>query len=68
MMIGQYIETFITWLTEHFAPFFDALSYGIGGFIEGFQQLLYGIPFYITIVLLAVLSWFKAGKWTALFT
>lgn len=44
MMIGQYIETFITWLTEHFAPFFDALSYGIGGFIEGFQQLLYGIP------------------------
>ena len=34
--IGQYIETAINWLTEHFASFFDALSMGIGGFIDGF--------------------------------
>ena len=36
--IGQYIETAINWLTEHFASFFDALSMGIGGFIDGFQR------------------------------
>ena len=47
--IGQYIETAINWLTEHFASFFDALSMGIGGFIDGFQHVLFGIPFYITI-------------------
>lgn len=35
--IGQYIETAINWLTEHFASFFDALSMGIGGFIDGFS-------------------------------
>ena len=32
--IGQYIEMAINWLTEHFASFFDALSMGIGGFID----------------------------------
>ena len=43
--IGQYIETAINWLTEHFASFFDALSMGIGGFIDGFQHVLFGITF-----------------------
>lgn len=55
--IGQYIETAINWLTEHFASFFDALSMGIGGFIDGFQHVLFGIPFYITIAVLAALAW-----------
>ena len=66
--IGQYIETAINWLTEHFASFFDALSMGIGGFIDGFQHVLFGIPFYITIAVLAALAWFKSGKGTAGFT
>ncbi len=68
MIIGEYIETFITWLTDYCAPFFDALSYGIGGFIEGFQQLLFGVPFYISIALITLLTWFKAGRWSALFS
>ena len=36
--IGKYIEMAINWLTDHFASFFDALSIGIGGFIDGFQH------------------------------
>lgn len=43
--IGQYIETAINWLTNHFATFFDTLSIGIGSFIDSFQHVLYGIPF-----------------------
>lgn len=65
--IGKYIEMAINWLTEHFASFFDALSMGIGGFIDSFQHVLFGIPFYITIVALAVLAWFKAGKGVAVY-
>lgn len=42
--IGQYIETAINWLTNNFATFFDTLSIGIGGFIDSFQHVLYGIP------------------------
>ena len=65
--IGQYIETAINWLTNHFATFFDTLSIGIGGFIDSFQHVLYGIPFYITIIALTVLAWIKSGKGTAVF-
>ena len=66
--IGKYIEMAINWLTDHFASFFDALSIGIGGFIDGFQHVLFGIPFYITILAFAILAWFKAGKGVAVFT
>ena len=66
--IGKYIEMAINWLTDHFSSFFDALSIGIGGFIDGFQHVLFGIPFYITILALAILAWFKAGKGVAVFT
>ena len=38
--IGKYIETAINWLTENFAPLFDAINVGIGGFIDGFQNIL----------------------------
>ena len=66
--IGQYIETAINWLTNNFATFFDTLSIGIGSFIDSFQHVLYGIPFYITIAVLAILAWMKSGKGTAVFT
>lgn len=66
--IGKYIEAAIEWLTEHGATFFDALSAGVDGFINGFQYLLFGIPFYISILLLTALALYKAGKGTAIFT
>lgn len=47
--IGQYIETLINWMMIHFSTFFDALNLGIGSFINGFQHILFGIPFYLTI-------------------
>ena len=38
--IGKYIEMAINWLTENFTLFFDAINVGIGGFIDGFQNVL----------------------------
>lgn len=66
--IGKYIETAINWLTENFAPLFDAINVGIGGFIDGFQNILMWIPFYVTIALLAILAWYKSGKGVSIFT
>ena len=66
--IGKYIETAINWLTENFAPLFDAINVGIGGFIDGFQNILKWIPFYVTIALLAILAWYKSGKGVSIFT
>ena len=66
--VGKYIEIAISWLTDNFAPFFDAINAGIGGGIEAFDQALMWVPFYLLIVALAALAWFKAGKGTALLT
>ena len=66
--IGQYIETVINWMMVHFSTFFDAVNAGIGSFIIGFQHILFGIPFYITILVLAALAWMKAGRGMAIFT
>ena len=66
--IGQYIEVAINWTMVHFSTFFDAVNAGIGSFIIGFQHILFGIPFYITILILAALAWMKAGRGTAIFT
>lgn len=65
--IGKYIEMAIDWLTDNFEGFFAALDNGIGGFIVGLESVLNFIPFYITILLLAVLAWFKAGRGMTLF-
>ncbi len=66
--IGKYIELAINWLLKHFSQLFDALNIGIGGFINGLEFLLSVTPFYILILLIAVLSWFKAGKGMAVFS
>jgi ABC-type proline/glycine betaine transport system permease subunit len=58
----------INWMMIHFSTFFDAVNAGIGSFIIGFQHILFGIPFYITILVLAALAWMKAGRGTAIFT
>ena len=58
----------INWMMVHFSTFFDAVNAGIGSFIIGFQHVLFGIPFYITILVLAALAWMKAGRGTAIFT
>ena len=66
--IGQYIETLINWMMIHFSTFFDALNLGIGSFINGFQHILFGIPFYLTIAAMVLLAWAKAGRGVAVFT
>ena len=60
--IGKYIEIAINWLTDHWTPFFDAIDNGVGNFIDALQQGLAWIPFYIIIIAIAALAWFKAGK------
>lgn len=44
------------------------LSMVVGNFIEGFQQALFEVPASITIVVLVLLAWRKAGRNTAIFT
>ena len=66
--IGEYIEMAVEWLTEHGASFFDLLSLGVEGVIDGILCILLEIPFYITIVTLTFLALYKSGRETGGFT
>lgn len=66
--IGKYIEIAIEWLMDNFSGFFDALNNIVGGFIDGFQHILFITPFYVVIALLTLLAWFKSGRGVAVFT
>ena len=62
IQIGKYIEIAIQWLTENFAPFFDAVNSGIGGGIDVFNQALLWIPFYLFIFFLPYWPGLKLEK------
>ena len=66
--IGKYIEIAIDWITENFTSFFDGIDHIVGNFINGFQYGLNWIPFYITIAIIALLAFYKAGKAIGIFT
>ena len=66
--IGEYIEMAVECLTEHGASFFDLLSLGVEGVIDGILCVLLGIPFYITIAILTFLALYKSGRGTGIFT
>ncbi len=66
--IGKYIEYAIEWLTDNFSGFFDAINTGISGFIEGFETVLLFFPFYVLIVLLGALAWYRSGIGTGILT
>ncbi len=66
--IGKYIEIAVDWLTENFEPFFDFIKESGNASIEGFEWVLLSIPFYVIIVLISGVAWWKAGKGVALFS
>lgn len=66
--IGDYVERGIDWLTVNLAPFFTGIKEGLSGIINGFDVIFNGIPFFITIAILAVIAWRLAGRGTAIFT
>ncbi len=66
--IGQWVEVLIDWLTQNLAPLFDGVKSGLESIIGGFEFLFNSVPFFVIIIILAVLAWRVAGKGTAIFT
>ena len=66
--IGQYIEVAVEWLTENMSGLFDLIKNAGNGFIEGFEWILMGIPFYVIIALFSAVAYFKVSRSTAIFT
>ncbi len=66
--IGKYVEIIVNWMTLHFKPFFDLVKDGGNAFIEGFGSFLIFIPFYVIIIALTALAYFRVNKSTAITT
>ena len=66
--IGQYVEIAINWLTENAKPLFDVIKNIWNSSIMGIEWGLLAVPFYVVIILFALLAWWKSGKGVAIMT
>jgi glycine betaine/proline transport system permease protein len=61
--LGNWIKSLVDLLNAHAAGFFDAISWVLGGLIDGFTAILVAIPPLALIALLAALAWFLHRSW-----
>lgn len=66
--IGFYVEKGVDWLTVNWSSFFVGIKTAIESIINGFEFIYIGIPFFIMLILIAILAYFTAGKKTAIFS
>ncbi len=60
--LGEWIESFEDWLTDHAGPVFDFITTVIGSLVDGIETALVSVPAIILILLLTALAYW-AGKW-----
>jgi len=65
--IGNYVELLIDWLTKNGAGFFGGIREALLAIINSFSWLFTTIPFFITVILIAVLAYKLANKGVAIF-
>jgi len=66
--IGGVFESIIEWLTLNLDAFFDFITHGINGLLNGFYHVLIFPHPFIMMVLFAALAWWVAKKRVGLFT
>lgn len=60
--LGDWVENFEDWLTNHAGPFFDMITAAIGSIVDGIEYVLVSVPAVILIVLITALA-YGVGKW-----
>lgn len=79
--LGKYVESGVEWLSANAGGFFDAITAGVDAIVTAMQTVLLASPFWLTIILFAMLSYYlpargklftkkgwKAGGGMAIFT
>jgi glycine betaine/proline transport system permease protein len=59
--LGDYVESFVKWLTQNFSGAFDITKEGILYFLLKVQALLIGIPWFVVILIIGLLGWKLKG-------
>ncbi|MDF2679695.1 MAG: opuAB [Brevibacillus sp.] len=66
--LDEWIEVIVDGLDKNLGFVFDLISAAIGGIVDLFNAILTGLPFWLVIILFALLA-YRAGRWTmAIFT
>ncbi|QWG70369.1 proline/glycine betaine ABC transporter permease (plasmid) [Bacillus mycoides] len=60
--LGEWVDTLVTSLYQHFEEFFKGFSFIIGGFVDLLTNLLIFIPAIIFIALTCLLVWYTSRK------
>lgn len=60
--LGEWVDSFVASLYEHFEGLFRGFSYIIGGFVDLLTNFLIIIPAILMIILLCFLIWYTTRK------
>ncbi len=60
--VAGYVNDFIDWLLQTYAPVFDSISDGIFTVLNTVHMVISAIPWWGYIILIAVLAWFVSRK------
>ncbi|HLW06687.1 MAG TPA: hypothetical protein VKY45_03925, partial [Marinilabiliaceae bacterium] len=68
MIVGDYIEKGVNWITTNFSGVLDNISDGMSTLIGGIESFWLWLPYYAVILLFAGVAYWKTGKSNTLFT
>jgi glycine betaine/proline transport system permease protein len=66
MIVGDYIEKGINWLTANFSGVFDGINDGMSALIGSIEAFWLWLPWFVVIALFTGLAYWKAGRQNAL--
>lgn len=68
MIVGDYIEKGVNWITTNFSGVLDSISDGMSSLIGSIEAFWLWLPYYVVILLFAGVAYWKTGKRNTLFT
>src|SRR5690554_4200855 len=66
--IGKYVEIIIDWMTDKLEPLFALVRNILLSIVDGIEIVLTSIPFYIMILIIALIAWKVRNKNVAIFS
>lgn len=61
---GQWVDTAVTWLTEHWSSLFNGIAHGLNTVVGWLQDGLLSLPIFLVVAVLAVIALLARG-WLA---
>ncbi len=63
--LAEWIDTIISWVLHNWAPFFDAIGYGVLQMLLKIERFLLWLPWIAIVLLVGVVAWRVMRQWWA---